>query len=365
MTANRKFGNVVLLAAFGGVLFVIFRILQPFLTSIFLTVVLFSLLAPLNDHLVVRFNGRRNLAALAVCLGLTMVLVLPLVVLAIAAARQAGGVYAAMQDPQSIAWLQSWANPANNRYLARIDGLLPGSLHIGDIWTKIADQAQSVAAAGFGVLLTVLSGILDFAVSYFIVFFGLFFLLRDSEYFASCARKISPLADKHERIFVERFRQVTQATVLGTVVTAAVQGTASGLIFVGLGVQNALLWGSLTGLFSLVPLVGAAVIWLPWSAYLMLIGSPYKAILLVVLQIVVVGSVDNILRPILIEGRVKMHTLLVFLSILGGINYFGILGMILGPLVFAMGLALFDFYLLDRPDSDERVTPDIPRSDAA
>lgn len=115
-------------------------------------------------------------------------LVLPLVVLAIAAARQAGGVYAAMQDPQSIARLQSWANPANNPYLARIDGLLPGSLHIGDIWTKIAEQAQSVAASGFAVLLTVLSGILDFAVSYFLVFFGLFFFCE--------IRSISPPAQE-------------------------------------------------------------------------------------------------------------------------------------------------------------------------
>jgi predicted PurR-regulated permease PerM len=162
--------------------------------------------------------GAAEIAALAVCLGLTVVLLLPVVVLAIAAARQAGGVYAAMPDPQSIARLQSWANPANNQYIARIEALLPGSLHIGDVWTKIADQAHSVATSGLGVLLTVLSGILDFAISYFIVFFGLFFLLRDSEYFASCARKISPLADKHERMFVDRFRQVTQATVLGTVI---------------------------------------------------------------------------------------------------------------------------------------------------
>jgi predicted PurR-regulated permease PerM len=193
VTANRKLGNVVLLAAFGGVLFVIFRILQPFLTSIFLTVVLFSLLAPLNDHLVVSFRGRRNLAALAVCLGLTVVLVLPLVVLAIAVARQAGGVYAAMQDPQSIARLKSWANPANNPYLAGIDRLLPGSLHIGDVWNKIAEQAQSVAASGLGVLLTVLSGILDFAISYFIVFFGTIFLVARFGVFRILRKKNQPI----------------------------------------------------------------------------------------------------------------------------------------------------------------------------
>lgn len=139
MTANRKTRQCCFVGGLRRRLFVIVRILQPFLTSIFLTVVLFSLLAPLNDRLVVSFNSRRNLAALAVCLGLTAALVLPLAVLAIAVARQAGGVYAAMRDPQNIARFESWANPANNPYLGRIDGLLPGSLHIGDVWTKIAE----------------------------------------------------------------------------------------------------------------------------------------------------------------------------------------------------------------------------------
>jgi predicted PurR-regulated permease PerM len=329
MTSNRKLGNVVLLVAFGGVLFIIFRILQPFLVSIFLALVLFSLLAPLNDFLVMRFKGRRNLAALVICLGLTLVLALPLAVLSIASARQAEEVYSSIQDPNSVARLQAWVNPATNHYLARLETFLPGGLHIGDIRPKVREQAQAFAAVGFGALAKVLSGILDFLVNYFIVFFGLFFLLRDSEYFASCARQISPLPDNQERIFVERFRQVTQATVLGTVITAAVQGTASGLVFAALGVRNALLWGSLTGLFSLVPVLASALIWLPLAAYLLLTGSTYKAIILVALQIIVVGSVDNILRPLLIEGRVKMHALLVFLSILGGINYFGVLGIIL------------------------------------
>ena len=155
-------------------------------------------------------------------------------------------------------------------------------------------------------------------------------------------------------MFVETFRNMTNATVVGTLLTAAAQGLLSGLIYLILGVPNAVLWGTLTGLTSLVPVVGTATVWIPITLYLFFTGEPYRALLLLILQVVVVGSVDNFLRPLLIEGQVKMHTLLIFFSILGGIGYFGFFGVILGPLVFAIGLTFFELYLAN---TDEANTP--------
>jgi predicted PurR-regulated permease PerM len=177
----------------------------------------------------------------------------------------------------------------------------------------------------------------------------LFFLLRDFEYFGNMFRAISPLSDQQEQIFVERFRSVTRATVLGNLATAITQGAISGLIFLIVGLSSPILWGSLTALFSLVPMVGTALVWAPWAIYLFATGSPTKAVIFLVLEILVVGGVDNILRPMLIEGSVKMHTLLVFFSILGGITYFGILGMFFGPLIFAIAMTLLEFYT--QPDA--------------
>jgi predicted PurR-regulated permease PerM len=184
----------------------------------------------------------------------------------------------------------------------------------------------------------------------------LFFLLRDSGYFAESARRISPLSDADEHMFVERFRVVTRATVLGNLLTAVAQGILGGLIFLILGLPNPILWGALTALFSLVPVVGTALIWVPWTIYLFTAGSIVRAIIFAVLQIVLVGGADNVLRPLLIEGRVKMHTLVVFFSILGGIGYFGILGMFIGPLVFAIAITFIDFYAArgDRPAANSR-----------
>jgi len=187
---------------------------------------------------------------------------------------------------------------------------------------------------------------------YFIMLVVLFFLLRDSAYFAEGVRWISPLSERQEDLFVERFRVVTKATVLGTLVTALVQGILSGVIFLVLGLRDPILWGALTALLSLVPVIGSASVWVPWTLYLLAVGSYGRALIFFVSQVVIVGGIDNFLRPKLIEGRVGMHTLVVFFSILGGIGYFGILGMFIGPLVFAMVIAFLEFYIESAPGGD-------------
>src|SRR5205823_2119808 len=135
---------------------------------------------------------------------------------------------------------------------------------------------------------------------------------------------IIPLSNEQEDIFVDRFRTVTRAIVLGSLATSLTQGTVSAMTFLLLGLANPILWGVLLSLLSLIPVFGAALVWVPWTTYLFLIGAPTKAIILLVVQIVVVGSVDNILRPLFITSGAKMHTLLTFFSILGGVAYFGV-----------------------------------------
>ena len=195
-----------------------------------------------------------------------------------------------------------------------------------------------------GIASTFAAGLIGFLADYFIMIVVLFFLLRDSAYFAESVRGFLPLSDEQERMFVDRFRTVTRATVFGNLITALAQGTASGLIFLSLGLPNPILWGALTALFSLVPVIGTALIWVPWTIYLFTTGSLLRTIIFLILQVVVDGSADNVLRPMLIEGQVKMHTLVIFFSILGGIAYFGILGMFFGPLVFAITIAFLQFY---------------------
>jgi predicted PurR-regulated permease PerM len=355
---SRTFTNVFLLGAFAIVLYLMFRILQPFLLPIFLAVVLFTLLEPFHQKLLARLNQRANLCALLICVGLTIVLVVPLGLLTIALARQAGDLYTFLRDPNTLTRLRAWTDPNTNPSIARFESWLPASVTTADIGAKLSEQAHTVGLAALAGITALAGGLLNFIVDYFIVFFGLFFLLRDSDYFADALRRVIPLSPHQETMFVQTFRDVTNASVVGTLVTAAVQGLLSGLMYLILGLPNTVLWGTLTGVASLVPVVGATAIWIPIALYLFFTGAPYSALVLVVFEAAVVGSVDNFLRPWLMEGRVQMHTLLIFFSILGGISYFGIFGVIIGPLVFAIGLTFFRLYLLGPDGAGEISKPD-------
>jgi len=175
----------------------------------------------------------------------------------------------------------------------------------------------------------------------------MFFLFRDGHRLRDELASLSPVSQRYTDLLSTTFREVARATVVGNLLTAMAQGLASGIIFWSLGVSNALFWGTISAFFSLVPVVGAAIIWIPWAIYFLVSGSIVKGILMVALQALVVGSLDNVLRPLLIEGRIRMHTMLVFFSIMGGIAYFGVLGMVFGPIIVALGMTLLEVYKIE------------------
>jgi len=326
------------------ILYFCFRIMQPFLIPIFLALIVSTLLSPVYRVLCKKLNNRRSLAAFVICLGLTAAILVPVVFLSMSLVSEVNDVYKKLKNPETLRNIDAWLNPTNNPILRRIQTWLPDSFQLES--QQIAAQAQRIGIALLGMATAFAAGILNFVVDYFIMIAALFFLLRDSDYFAERIRVISPLSGEQESIFVERFRTVARATVFGNLATTLTQGTVSALTFLSLGLPNPLLWGILIALLSLIPVFGAALIWVPWTIYLFARGSITKGVVLFVVQIGVVGSVDNILRPLFIRGGAKMHTLVVFFSILGAVMYFGITGILFGPLIFAIAIALLDFYVV-------------------
>lgn len=355
--SSKKVGDWVLLGSLIVILYFCFRILEPFILPIVIALILSTLLAPVFTVLEKRLKGRRSLAALLVCLALAATILIPVILLSVSLANEANVAYQRLKDPETLRAIESWLQPGT--LLTRIQSWLPVSIRLEnlEISSRLGEQAQKIGVGILGVATTFATGIFSVLVDYFLMSVVLFFLLRDFEYFAKSVRLISPLSDEQEQLFVERFRAVTRATVLGNLATALTQGALSGLIFFFLGLPSPVLWGALTALLSLVPMVGTALIWVPWSIYLFATESPVKAVIFIVFQVIVVGGVDNFLRPMLIEGSVRMHTLLIFFSILGGISYFGILGMFFGPLIFAIATTLLEFYVMPPSPPSPRATP--------
>jgi predicted PurR-regulated permease PerM len=176
----------------------------------------------------------------------------------------------------------------------------------------------------------------------FIALFTLFFFFRDRDQFLRSLRRMLPLSDREADETLEQVRGMIHATVYGNATVAVIQGTLGGFMFWILGIPAALLWGAVMALMSLVPNLGAFVVWLPVAAYMAIQGEWFKAGVLAAWGALAVGSIDNILYPFLVGQEMRMHTIPVFIATVGGLAVFGAVGLILGPVAFACALALLD-----------------------
>ncbi|MDA2935073.1 AI-2E family transporter, partial [Acidobacteria bacterium AH-259-D05] len=327
------------------VLYFVFRIFQAFLLPISLAVVLVTLCYPIFDWTSRQLKGKRSWAALLTCIWITASIIIPFVVLLILLAGEVGEVYQQVQrrlesgsyqdildlkDTPYVKPLIDWISPYFD--LENID--IVGSFTTGFRQISLFFLRQSTA---------ILSSLFHVIADFLVMLVTMFFLFRDGSRLVKEIKNLTPLSQRYEQLIITKFQEVATATVLGTLLTALAQGIAGGLLFWVLGISNALFWGFLMGLFSLLPVVGTGIVWAPWAIYFFVTTSVIQGIILVAGGLLV-GLIDNVLRPLFIEGKAEMHTLIVFLAIMGGINYFGMVGMIFGPITVALGLTFLELY---------------------
>ena len=280
---------------------------------------------------------------------MTVIIIVPFVILLIEVAGQVSEVYRQFQISLERG---DFKNPLNFR-----DSFLLGpifdwisnyvELEKFDLIGSLSSALRQVSLFFLRHSTAILSGLFQLITSFFIMLVTMFFLFRDGGLLVKELKTWTPLSERYEQLILTKFREVASATVVGNLVTAVTQGVAGGLVFWIVGIPNVLLWGTLTALFSLVPVFGTALVWFPWALYFFATGSWVRGLLLVGFAVLFVGTIDNVLRPLLIEGKTKMHTLLVFFSIMGGIAYFGIVGMIFGPIILALGLTFIELYKIE------------------
>lgn len=177
-------------------------------------------------------------------------------------------------------------------------------------------------------------------------------MFRDGRALARAIRRALPLSDAHTLRFTSKFTSVVHATVRGNIIIAIIQGSIGGIAFWALGVEPALLWGVLMSFLSLLPAVGAALIWVPTAIYLALAGFWVKAIVLVAVGALVIGLVDNLLRPSLVGRETKLPDYVVLISTIGGISLLGINGFVIGPLIAALFIAAWGIFVEEEGTSD-------------
>jgi predicted PurR-regulated permease PerM len=314
-------------------------ILWPFYGAVLWATVLAIVFAPLYRRLS-RSTRRHNLAAFATVGIIVVIVILPSTLITASLVQEAAGVYGRFQsgelnvagDFQCIVdalptWVASLLDRLGLTNVAEMQERLLAGLAKGSQF--FATQALNIGQITF-----------ELIVRLFVMLYLLFFLLRDGDELFRTIKNAIPLSAGQQRAVFSKFTTVIRATVKGTIVVAVVQGTLGGLIFWFLGIRAALLWAVLMAFLSLLPAVGAALVWVPVAIYLMVTGAFWQGLVLIAYGVCVIGLVDNLLRPILVGSDTKMPDYLVLLSTLGGIEIFGMNGLILGPLIAAMFLVV-------------------------
>ena len=330
-----------------------FWIISPFFGAVFWAMVLALMFMPVHRRLCARLRGRDTLAALGTLLFCMVIVVVPMIF-----------VVGAMVDEATSFTQRLRTGEFNPRtYFEQIQNALPGWLR--DLLGRfglfnaqdVVDKLTAAVVQGGQALTTRALAIgqntLMLLVNLGIMLYLLFFFLRDGRDLAQTIRRAVPMQRQHTDFLLSKFATVVRATVKGTVVVALVQGMLGGMAFAFLGIHGAVLWGVVMSVLSLLPAIGAALVWAPVAIYLIATGSMIEGLGLAAWGAGVMGMVDNLLRPILVGKETKLPDYLVLLSTIGGLSIFGVNGFLIGPAIAALFVATWALF-----SHEEGATPE-------
>jgi len=317
-------------------------LLSGFFQPIFWAATVGIIFLPVQHLLERKLGGRTSLAAVLTVILIFFTVLLPALLIASAVVNEAAVIYAKIQrgeiDPgAALRWMQALLPQLTER---------AESFGIGvDEWPEKLSAAAIKGSQFIGQLaLTAGQNVANFLVMFFLMLYLLFFVLRDGDRMLEAMIRALPLGDARERALFAKFAEVSRATIKGTLLIGLVQGFLGGVMFSILGVTGAVFWGVVMVLLSILPLVGASVVWIPVAIVLVINGAWIKALVLTVFGVLVIGLIDNLLRPVLIGRDTKMPDYVILLSTLGGLSAFGISGFVIGPIIAALFLSVWAMF---------------------
>ncbi len=335
LTTVLSYGALLLL------IYLVFRIVEPFLEPLAWSGVLAIIFYPAHKRIMRWLQPNR--AALVSTLGVTVLLIAPALVVLVYTARQAldatAQLQATLMDPEK-------ALPTHA--LAWIKHQLPQAWQGTDFSEPLRQGAERIASFLASRLAGLVKNLFNFFVDLFIVIFALFFMFRDGDEIVRGAGHLLPFDEGIQEEMLRESRDLIFASVAVALVIAVLQGVLGGLAFTVGGISSPLFWAVLIAFFSLVPVVGSALIWVPGALFLAFSGHWGKGLAVVVICGGVAGLADNIVRPLLLRNRTHLNELLLFLGVLGGLEVFGLLGLVIGPTILAAAMGVFRVYVEHR-----------------
>lgn len=325
-------------------------IIAPFFGAILWGLVAAILFTPLNERLIALMPRRRAMASFVTLLIILAAVIMPAILIGAFMLQEAIAIYGKIQSGQINV----------ERYFRELQNLLPDWAHswlarsgltdidavrqklgagVASSFQTVAGQAFNFGQSAFG-----------FLVALGVMLYLTYFLLRDGPAIVELVDRSVPLNPARRRALFSQFVTVVRATIKGSIVVAIVQGAIGGTVFWMLGIQGAMLWGVCMGFFSLLPAIGTGLVWVPVAIYLLATGAIWQGLALVGCGLFVIGMVDNVLRPILVGRDTRMPDYVVLISTLGGLEVFGFNGFVIGPVIAALFMALWEIFRAAREE---------------
>ena len=324
-------------------------ILLPFYGAAFWAVILGIVFAPLQSRLQLKFGWQRNLTTLCTLSICLVIAILPVIIISTLLVQEGAVLYKRVESGElDIAGYVSQLKhslPPYFQYLLDRFGL--GEL--SGLREKIVKSAMTGGQVLASQAFSFGQGTFEFIVSIFIMLYLLFFFLRDGAELARKVRQAVPLQEQQKRRLQLKFNRVVRATVKGNLLVAITQGALGGLIFWFLGIPSVLLWAVLMAFLSLLPAVGAGIVWVPVAVFFLFTGAIWKGVVLVLFGVFVIGLVDNLLRPLLVGKDTRMPDYMILISTLGGLAIFGLNGFVIGPLIAALFMSSWAIFIETKP----------------
>lgn len=335
-----KIRNVLFVIFLGLVTIGFVYLLKPFFYPIFWAAVMASLFYPVYKKINNKLKSNSTSSLLTISLVL-IIIIIPVTLLGSLLVRETIDVYSSITSnsgniSQTIKNVVEWIKDSPVLQRLNIDEQM--------VAEKIADVTKTITSYIFTAVKSLTQNSLTFLVMFIIMFYTLFFFLRDGDKFLKKIMHLLPLGDKHELILYKKFTSTARATLKGTIIIGAIQGALGAILFTVVGIQGALIWGIVMMLFSILPGFGSYIVWLPAALIMFIVGNIWQGIVIIAVGALLISTIDNFIRPVLIGKDTQMHPLLILFSTLGGILFFGISGFIIGPIITAFLMSLWEMY---------------------
>ncbi len=339
MMANNKFYFVVMAFIIVVLGYLTYKIISPFLSPIMWAIVISILFYPVFAF-ILKYIKNKSIASLITLIIILIILFGPVSYIVYLITQETMSLVGRIESGSFDSLTTFLKNPAANKLISKV----LSSFHITEqeFYKALIENLTKIGRDSVGFIKTGLGNIVSGTINFIFMILTTFFFLSDGPEFIEKIGNFTPFSRRERERLFQQTKDIIISTMYGGVTVAVAQGIIGGILFAVLGVPSAVLWGLAMFIASFVPMVGTFIVWGPAAAYLFFQGFYLKGTILVLLSIFAISSIDNVIRPLIMKGRTKMPVIAIFFGILGGVKVFGLIGLILGPLVFALFVSVFE-----------------------